>query len=82
MVWATECRLAGTSDGAANGFANPGATHPTEVGHSDSHPRTDGDYMADWIAAIGQAIGALFTAAAVAVALWIASKDRRDRSYS
>jgi hypothetical protein len=35
--------------------------------------------MADWIAAIGQAIGAVFTALAVAVALWIASKDRRNQ---
>ncbi|GGU15097.1 hypothetical protein GCM10010178_03250 [Lentzea flava] len=32
---------------------------------------------ADWIAAIGQAAGALFTAAAVAVALGIALADRR-----
>ncbi len=32
---------------------------------------------ADWIAAIGQAVGAVFTAAAVAVALGIALADRR-----
>ncbi|GAA0429352.1 hypothetical protein Aca07nite_37700 [Actinoplanes capillaceus] len=35
--------------------------------------------MADWIAAIGQAAGAVFTACAVVVALWIASRDARLR---
>ncbi|WP_154814917.1 hypothetical protein [Actinophytocola xinjiangensis] len=35
---------------------------------------------ADWIAAIGQAVGAVFTAAAVAVALWIALSDRRRQT--
>jgi len=34
---------------------------------------------ADWIAAVGQALGALFTLAAVIVALWIALRDERRR---
>lgn len=34
---------------------------------------------AAWISAIGQAIGALFTAAAVGVALYIAHRDSRER---
>ena len=37
--------------------------------------------ITDWIGAIGQALGALFTAAAVGVALWIAHRDtRRSRA--
>ncbi len=37
--------------------------------------------VADWIGAIGQALGAFFTAAAVGVALWIAHRDsRRNRT--
>jgi hypothetical protein len=39
----------------------------------------DDPSMADWISAIGQAIGAIFTAFAVAVALWIARRDGRMR---
>ncbi|MER5671928.1 hypothetical protein [Pseudonocardia alni] len=34
---------------------------------------------ADWVSAIGQATGSLFTAAAVAVALWLGVRDRRWR---
>lgn len=40
----------------------------------------DAPNVADWIAAIGQALGALFTAAAVAVALRIGRRERRWRS--
>src|SRR5215813_1834957 len=35
--------------------------------------------IANWIAAIGQALGALFTAAAIVVALGIARRDSRNR---
>ncbi|MET7398866.1 hypothetical protein ABZS66_35800 [Dactylosporangium sp. NPDC005572] len=38
-----------------------------------------GPNAADWIAAIGQALGALFTLVAVVAALWIALRDQRDR---
>jgi hypothetical protein len=39
----------------------------------------DGGSVADWVAAIGQAVGALFTAAAVIVALWLAIREDRWR---
>jgi hypothetical protein len=39
----------------------------------------DGESVADWVAAIGQVAGALFTAAAVAVALWLAVRESRWR---
>lgn len=35
--------------------------------------------VADWIAAIGQAAGAIFTAGAVAVAVWLGWRDRKWR---
>ncbi|MEU7848481.1 hypothetical protein AB0B74_30675 [Micromonospora parva] len=40
---------------------------------------SQGEGPAAWIGAIGQALGALFTAAAVVVALCLASKESRDR---
>jgi hypothetical protein len=40
---------------------------------------TDQATTADWVAAIGQVAGAVFTALAVAVALWIALADARRR---
>ncbi|MBC3191695.1 hypothetical protein H7X46_11545 [Pseudonocardia sp. C8] len=39
----------------------------------------DAPHVADWIAAIGQAAGALFTAAAVGVAVWLGWRDRKWR---
>ena len=36
--------------------------------------------IADWISSIGQAAGALFTAVAVVVALWISHRDSRQRA--
>jgi hypothetical protein len=42
-------------------------------------PGTDQATTADWVAAIGQVAGAVFTALAVAVALWIALADARRR---
>lgn len=49
----------------------------------------NGPNVADWISTIGQAVGALGTLAAVAVALWLAKRDnnrliaeRRDRDIS
>jgi len=48
-------------------------THSAVVlAHSDPN-------VADWIAAIGQALGAFFTLAAVIVALWIALRDEQRR---
>jgi hypothetical protein len=41
----------------------------------------DDPNVADWISAIGQALGALFTAVAVGVALWIAHRDARQRRH-
>jgi hypothetical protein len=38
-----------------------------------------GANLADWVAAIGQAVGAVFTAAAVIVALWLAIREDRWR---
>ncbi|GAA0447874.1 hypothetical protein Ade02nite_60410 [Paractinoplanes deccanensis] len=35
--------------------------------------------IADWISSVGQALGALFTAAAVIVALWISHRDGKQR---
>lgn len=39
----------------------------------------DAPNTADWIAAVGQAMGALFTAAAVGVAVWLGWRDRKWR---
>ncbi len=39
----------------------------------------DAPNVADWISAIGQATGSLFTAVAVGVALWLAVRDRKWR---
>src|SRR6266540_1946602 len=51
----------------------PSVTHSAVVlAHSDPN-------VADWIAAIGQALGAFFTLAAVIVALWIALRDEQRR---
>lgn len=36
--------------------------------------------IADWVSAIGQALGALFTALAVGVALWIARRDSTQKA--
>lgn len=38
-----------------------------------------GPTVADWIAAVGQAVGAIGTFVAVGVALWVALGDRADR---
>lgn len=42
---------------------------------------TESPNVADWISAIGQAVGALATAAAVVVALYIAGRDSRQRKF-